>query len=716
MVVNEKYKIVGRIGAGGMGTVYRGEDLYIGRPIAIKFLKPDLLENSEYLERFKREARIASRLNHPNAIAMFDYGVFKGLPYLVMQFVEGKTLKEELMERGALPLDRVVNILNQVGAALSTAHSLGVVHRDLKPDNVMLSGGHVERETALILDFGIAKPLSIFGNSGGQELTRAGVFMGTPLYMSPEQALDRPCDARSDIYALGIILYEMITGEVPFRSSSPVELLVRHINDIPIPIREFRPELNIPPAISDVVAKALEKDPDKRFQSIDELVRKFSAASAGVVKRQPFGIAPRPVAPQGGQTDSPSISGATVAAPAKPPVEQEPPAQAQSKISENIPPKIEIQTPPVSARSGPPPALAAVALIVLLAAGFFGYREFSSKDEAATATGSKKTEQSPQTEENSQVSNATPGKQPGSDAKPDGPATNAADWSSRAETAEKAAQTDKQSENSAAIVSNSPDLGAAESQPGQLPAKAADESRTTAPVELKNEEVKASVEALNKSGPSSDKKDEAKKSETPPANAEAASNATAPETSVAEIAEPAAGVDASGVEQAGPDSGEAGDNLAGGGFEKFSVRQIQSEIAARTAREDRKASDQLYGEGRSLFNSKDYQGAADKFKQSLVTCEANLGARLSLASSLLRLGAQDQALEHFKTADAAQPDYPPTLYGFASYYAIRGDAKQAASYLKRAIALYPKIKNWPSDDSDFDPIRSDAEFQKLTSK
>lgn len=687
-VVNEKYKIVSRIGAGGMGTVYRGEDLYIGRPIAIKFLKADLLESSEYLERFKREAMIASRLNHPNAITMFDYGVFNSSPYLVMQFVEGKTLKEILLEGGALPLDRVLNILKQVGAALFEAHSMGVVHRDLKPDNIMLSHMGNSRETAKILDFGIAKPLSIFGDSGGTELTRAGAFMGTPLYMSPEQAMDRPCDARSDIYALGIILYEMLTGEVPFKSSSPVELLVRHINDVPRSIKDFKPDLNVPQAISDVVAKALEKDPSNRFQSIDELVQEFSKASIGHVKRQPFAVGAKPAAA--------AITKPTQNVKSREERVEESSAKENAAQLEADGPRVDRAVKKSAVGSG---AIFGV-IAALSIAGVLVYHHYLAEPEVDV-------ENQPVIEQSAEVSLA---------------AENEKVLTSSEKPEEVSAKLDPGQSNS--------EVNAYRPEATIVPIEKSGSATLGQSQELAKNEVGA------RSGRSSS--DNPAVVEVVVAGNSNLGGSALTESSNPEPAQPITstssvdGVSSPGIVVTNQELFEAVTevNRADGNtnpptpevavreedLDAYSLSAIKAAISSRPDRDDRKTSDKLYDEGRELFNSAEYNASAAKFKQAVITSPSNLGARLSLASSLLRLGASEQALEHFQAADSEQRDYPPTLYGFASYYAVKGDATQALTYLKRAIALYPKIKSWPIEDVDFNPIRNDPDFIKLLGK
>ena len=286
-----------------MGCVYQAEHMLMGRSVALKLLHPHLYTNEEYLKRFKQEARLACRLNHPHAITLYDFGIEEGVPYLVMQYVEGRTLKAILTESGALPLQRVDNILQQAAGALSQAHAADIVHRDLKPDNILVSQEGSPQECVHVLDFGVAKLLGYQSSNDSVVSTQAGLVTGTPQYMSPEQATQVSLDRRTDIYSLGIVLYEMLTGQVPFVSDSPLGLLVKHIHELPIPVRDFKPGLNIPQQVSNVVMKALEKEPDKRYSSVEELAQCFheavqSTSSLHVVDA----AAPAPLPPRQHQT------------------------------------------------------------------------------------------------------------------------------------------------------------------------------------------------------------------------------------------------------------------------------------------------------------------------------------------------------------------------------------------------------------------------------
>jgi serine/threonine-protein kinase len=271
-LIDGKYRVISLLGSGGMGAVYKAEHSLMGRTVALKVLHPHLIENEDLLKRFQHEARIASKLHHPNAITTYDFGIYQGSPYLVMEYVEGRTLKALISEEGRLTPSRIIPIYLQVCAALSQAHDLGIVHRDLKPENIMLVPQPGGGESAVLLDFGIAKMLSQKSEQSRTILTQAGTFFGTPKYASPEQALEKNLDKRSDIYTLGIILYEALSGEVPFDAPSVMEILIKQLNKDAIPLRRFKPELNIPEPLDALVMKCLKKNPDDRYQNVEEFV------------------------------------------------------------------------------------------------------------------------------------------------------------------------------------------------------------------------------------------------------------------------------------------------------------------------------------------------------------------------------------------------------------------------------------------------------------
>ncbi|HEY0406243.1 MAG TPA: protein kinase [Pyrinomonadaceae bacterium] len=271
-----KYRIEELINEGGMGAVYRGTHVLMEKTVAVKVLHPALAADDTIVARFSREAKAASRISHPHALNVTDFGESdNGIVFLVMEYLHGKTLKEVIHETGPMPLPRVNEIIRQVCGALEAAHGEGVVHRDLKSDNIMLvevSGGN---DWAKVLDFGIAKITEKVGQDPA--LTAPNLIIGTPQYMSPEQCSQASeIDSRSDIYSLGIILYEMLTGHVPFTGESPTAIMMKHLQDAPPSILEERRDL--PAAVGRVVTRALAKRPEDRFQTVSELSESLAAS------------------------------------------------------------------------------------------------------------------------------------------------------------------------------------------------------------------------------------------------------------------------------------------------------------------------------------------------------------------------------------------------------------------------------------------------------
>jgi serine/threonine protein kinase len=276
-----KYRLDAQLGVGGMGAVYRGTRVLIGDEVAIKVLLPDTDVNPEAAERFRREARTAARLKHPNAVAIYDFGVTPdGLMYLVMEFVEGRSLRQMIRQQGALDLQPVTEITTQVCAALEEAHHQDIIHRDIKPDNIIVR----EMQSGLrvtVLDFGIAKLRDLTVSN----LTQTGSVMGTPQYMSPEQCMGEGLDTRSDIYSVGIVLYEMLCGMVPFNSPTSTAVAVQQVTQAPPPPRSLNP--GISPAVEAVVLHALEKKREARPQSAAALAQELKAAAYSQPSTQP---------------------------------------------------------------------------------------------------------------------------------------------------------------------------------------------------------------------------------------------------------------------------------------------------------------------------------------------------------------------------------------------------------------------------------------------
>ncbi|MBN8722493.1 MAG: serine/threonine protein kinase [Acidobacteria bacterium] len=274
-VLDGKYLIEESIGKGGMGLVYRAKHVNFNRLFAIKILKNELVSDPQAIKRFRNEANAAGMIRHPNAITISDFNITNdGTAYLVMDYVEGKSLRDILKKEGRQSYRRTVNLIAQVADAAAAAHRKGIIHRDLKPDNIMVEDLEDQSEMVRVLDFGIAKLSQ--NPAYSENITVGGAILGSPYYMSPEQCDGRHLDNRSDIYSIGIILYELLVGKVPFRAQTPWGLVKMHCSTPPTPIRNHRAD--IPPALEAAVLKALAKDPKDRQQSALELKKELEAA------------------------------------------------------------------------------------------------------------------------------------------------------------------------------------------------------------------------------------------------------------------------------------------------------------------------------------------------------------------------------------------------------------------------------------------------------
>jgi serine/threonine protein kinase/ankyrin repeat protein len=272
----KKYEILERVGRGGMGTVFRARDVTLDRYVAVKVLNPSLSDDEHALNRFLREAKLVSRLKHQNAISLYEFGLEGAIPYLVMEYVEGKSLEALITDEGPFDAVRTNIILQQVCSALISAHSLGILHRDLKPDNIMVTRQPDGFEFVQVLDFGMAKALGV-ENERGPKISSTGVPCGTPHYMAPELITAQDVDLRADIYALGIIAYQMLVGKTPFEDLSTVEILYHQFHTVPPLVTEANPLAKISRGIEKTIAKTLEKEPKHRFQTVEEFAERFNA-------------------------------------------------------------------------------------------------------------------------------------------------------------------------------------------------------------------------------------------------------------------------------------------------------------------------------------------------------------------------------------------------------------------------------------------------------
>jgi serine/threonine protein kinase len=280
-VVNGRFKISALIARGGMGKVYRAEQSPLGRVCALKVLNPSYAgeQDPEFHKRFFLEASIASKLTHPNTVTIFDYGrTDDDVYYMAMEYLDGHTLHRAIREAGHFPEDRAAHVARQICRALREAHSLGVIHRDLKPANIFLVEHGDETDFVKILDFGLVKNVA---DTTAEELTQTGLFMGSPKYMAPEQIRGDRVDARTDVYALGIILYEMITGKVPFDRPNSVNILMAHVNEAPLPLRQMNPNAQVSASLEETIARCMAKDVDQRFASMDEVLVALKRVGSG---------------------------------------------------------------------------------------------------------------------------------------------------------------------------------------------------------------------------------------------------------------------------------------------------------------------------------------------------------------------------------------------------------------------------------------------------
>jgi serine/threonine protein kinase len=368
-VIADRYNVIKKLGEGGMGTVYLAEHVKMGRKSAIKVMNPGMVSDADAISRFNREASNASRINHPNVASVYDFGeTSDGLIYLAMEFIEGPSLTKVIEESGSLPPARAAEITRQAAEALSVAHDMGIVHRDLKPDNIMLAKGRDGSDIVKVVDFGIAKA----ADAENQKVTKTGLVVGTPEYMSPEQLAGDKLDGRSDTYSLALVTYAMLTGKLPFPAETVQESMIKRLTDDPKPLAEMKPDVAWPEPVQAVITTALQRDAVSRYQTasefgralhkaVNDMPRVRTSAATHVIESV---SAPAP-APKSAPKTTASPAEATKAIPATR-VNQATPHAAPAAV-------------PAPVKSKAP--MMAIAAVVVLAVGATGY--FLTKDKGA---------------------------------------------------------------------------------------------------------------------------------------------------------------------------------------------------------------------------------------------------------------------------------------------------------------------------------------------
>lgn len=276
-----KYEIMSVLGTGGMGVVYKGRQDIMDRIVAIKMLQSHHLNDSMSVKRFQQEGKATCKLNHPHIITVYDFGIAQqtGQPYIVMDYLQGIALSEVIKQEGQIGVDRAVKIFQQAAEALGHAHKQGVVHRDLKPSNIVLINYDGDKDFVKVVDFGVAQLLDDNTGEGNQQrLTQMGEVCGSPVYMSPEQAQGHKLDNRSDVYSMGVVMYETLTNRLPLLGKTMVETMRKHIEETPPPFSQVRPDLYIPERVESIIMKAMAKSPDDRFPSMEHLAQELDLA------------------------------------------------------------------------------------------------------------------------------------------------------------------------------------------------------------------------------------------------------------------------------------------------------------------------------------------------------------------------------------------------------------------------------------------------------
>ena len=362
-IIADRYNVMKKLGEGGMGTVYLAEHVKMGRRSALKVMNPGMVNDADAISRFNREAANASRINHPNVAAVYDFGeTSEGMIYLAMEFIEGPSLTNVIDDLGALPPLRAADITRQAAEALAVAHDMGIVHRDLKPDNIMLAKGRDGQDIVKVVDFGIAKA----ANNEAQKVTKTGMVVGTPEYMSPEQLAGDKLDGRSDTYSLALVAFNMMTGKLPFPAETIQESMVMRLTDSARPLAEMKPDVAWSPEVQAVLDRALARPVDERYQSASDFGRELYQAVAAMPHVAITTAGTAVMSPVAGTSAVPAKA-ATPAKPATPPG-----AVPPTRVNPATPQQPAAAVPAGGAKSRMP-MLVAAGVAALLIVGGGGY-------------------------------------------------------------------------------------------------------------------------------------------------------------------------------------------------------------------------------------------------------------------------------------------------------------------------------------------------------
>ena len=373
-LIEGRYRVIEKLGAGGMGAVFVAEQTAVGRKVAIKVLGHEVASDKNAVRRFMQEARAASALSHPNTITIHDFGQTpEGELYLVMELVPGQTLSAVLRNSGALPPARAAHMAHQILNALQEAHGAGIIHRDLKPENVIVSPRSGNPDFLKVLDFGLAKLTE--GADSANGLTQTGQVFGTPGYMAPEQAKGERCDGRADLYAVGVMLYEMLSGRRPFEGDSPLSVLVKHIQEPPPPFETLVPPVFVPPALCEVVFRTLSKDREARYPTAADMNEALMAAAddAGLASGSYAAAAVSSAMAAASSSSFPRMPSSPSVPSASAPTMQ-PPSGFEKTIGSGIMGQVSLDNlsvapTPAAPRRGSGPLLAAGAVLALVVGG-----------------------------------------------------------------------------------------------------------------------------------------------------------------------------------------------------------------------------------------------------------------------------------------------------------------------------------------------------------